>query len=178
MRVRENTRTSAEWQKKFGALQAFQVPPPPSQRFCSSYLQREGENHVGLGQRVLVLLAHVNDGGVVAPLQLLQLELSALGHGHALQVGHQLVHRRLELLDVHGLHFFRDKFGELARLPGDIYSDRVATLREECGRTRSNVDTAIFLHDGLLAAHSQGSRRVDSPEQSGQPSEDDRPALV
>lgn len=81
-----------------------------------TYLQGEGQDHVGLGQRVLVLLAHVDDGGVVSSLQLLQLELSSLGHGHALQVGHELIHGGLELLDVHGLHLFRHKFGELAAL--------------------------------------------------------------
>jgi len=82
----------------------------------SAYLQGEGEHHVGLGQRVLVLLAHVDDGGVVSALELLQLELAALGHRHALQVGHELVHRRLELLDVHGLHLFGHELGELAAL--------------------------------------------------------------
>ncbi len=56
------------------------------------YLQSERENHVRLGQRVLVLLAHVNDGGVVSSFQLLEFELPSLGHGHALQIGHQLIY--------------------------------------------------------------------------------------
>lgn len=91
----------------------------------------------------------------MAPLQLLEFELSPLGHGHALQVGHQLIHRGLELLDVHGLHFLGNKFGELARLRttrGEIYSHvrgerkelrEWQRLREEYGRTRSDVDTNI-----------------------------------
>lgn len=70
----------------------------------STDLQCEGQHHVRLGQRILVLLAHVHDGGVVTSLQLLQLELSSLGHRHALQVGHQQVHRGPQLLDEHGLH--------------------------------------------------------------------------
>lgn len=56
------------------------------------YLQSEGQNHIRLGQRVLVLLAHVDDGGVVSPFQLLEFELASLGHRHALQIGHQLIH--------------------------------------------------------------------------------------
>lgn len=82
------------------------------------YLQAEGQNHVRLGQCVLVLLAHVNDRSVVSPFQLLDFELSALGHGHALQVGHQLIDWGLELLDIHGFHVFGHKLGELTSLFG------------------------------------------------------------
>lgn len=85
----------------------------------------------------------------MAPLQLLEFELSPLGHRHALQVGHQLIHRGLELLDVHGLHFLGHKFGELARLRttrvenySHVRGER-KELREEYGRTRSDVDTNI-----------------------------------
>jgi len=79
-------------------------------------LQGEGEDHVRLGQRVLILLAHVHDGGVVTSLQLLQLELPALGDGHALQVGHKEVDRGTQLLHKHGLHLLGHKLGELAAL--------------------------------------------------------------
>lgn len=78
----------------------------------STNLQGEGQHHIRFGQRVLVLLAHVHDGGVVASFQLLQLELSSLGHWHALQVGHQQVDRGSQLLDVHGLHLSRCKPGK------------------------------------------------------------------
>lgn len=71
------------------------ICPPMNAGACPPhewpYLQGEGQNHVRLGQCVLVLLAHVNDRSVVSPFQLLDFELSALGHGHALQVGHQLI---------------------------------------------------------------------------------------
>lgn len=87
------------------------------------YLQSEGQNHIRLGQRVLVLLAHVDDGGVVSPFQLLEFELASLRHRHALQIGHQLIHRGLELLDVHGLHLFGHKFGELATLFAKQYKN-------------------------------------------------------
>lgn len=80
--------------------------PAHFQGFEAFYLQGEGEQDIGLGQLVLTLLAHVNDGSVVAPFEFLQLELSTLGHRHALQVGHEQVDRGLELLDVHVLHFF------------------------------------------------------------------------
>lgn len=82
------------------------------------YLQAEGQNHVWLGQCVFVLLAHVNDRSVVSPFQLLDFELSALGHRHALQVGHQLIDGGLELLDKHGFHVFGHKLGELTSLFG------------------------------------------------------------
>lgn len=110
-----NTKISVFDSWRFQAIQHF-ISSNLASTCSLQHLQSEGENHVRLGQSVLVLLAHVDDGGVVSPFQLLEFELSSLGHGHALQVGHQLIHRGLELLDIHGLHFFRHKFGELATL--------------------------------------------------------------
>lgn len=86
----------------FGWLTA----PAHFQGFEAFYLQGEGEQDIGLGQLVLTLLAHVDDGSVVAPFEFLQLEFPTLGHRHALQVGHEQVDRGLELLNVHVLHFF------------------------------------------------------------------------
>lgn len=83
---------------------------------CHPYLQSEGQNHIRLGQSVLVLLAHVDNGGIMSPFQLLQFKLSTLGDGHALQISHQLIHRRFQLLDVHGFHLFGHKFGKLTSL--------------------------------------------------------------
>lgn len=58
----------------------------------NKYLQSERQNYVRLGELILVLLAHINDGSVVASLEFLQFELSTFRHWHALQIGHQQVH--------------------------------------------------------------------------------------
>lgn len=90
--------------------------PGDCQRARAFYLQGESQHDVGLGELVLTLLAQVNDGSIVAALELLKLELAALGHRHALQVGHEQVDGRLQLLDVHVFHFFGYKLGEFAFL--------------------------------------------------------------
>lgn len=90
--------------------------PGNFQGFRAFYLQGERQHDVGLGELVLTLLAHVDDGSIVAALELLKLELATFGHRHALQVGHEQVDRGLQLLNVHVFHFFGYELGKFAFL--------------------------------------------------------------
>lgn len=83
----------------------------------------------------------------MSPFELLEFELSSLGHRHALQIGHQLIHRGLELLDKHGLHFFRHKFGELTTLLNTEKAQQTITVKMAISNDAININVFQNIKD-------------------------------